>query len=122
MEPTAGGKTTVEFPVWYAFRPLRDDNPAEIDLGYLLRSAVWANGYATEGSRALLGKGFTELDVERVMAPTMTVNSASRRVMGKPKLRYVRTFFREWPDIIQGSEHGDREYEPRKEEWAAPRG
>jgi hypothetical protein len=30
----------------------------------------------------------------------MVVNTASRRVMEKSGLRYVRTFFADWPDKI----------------------
>ena len=45
-------------------------------------------------------------------AQTMTVNDASRRVMERCGLRYVRTFFEEWSEgPIDGSEHGDVEYE-----------
>jgi len=37
-------------------------------------------GYATEGAQALVRHAFTELDVDRIMATTMAVNTASRRV------------------------------------------
>ena len=40
----------------------------------------------------------------------MTVNAASRRVMEKAGLMYVRTFHQEWPWRIEGDEHGDVEY------------
>jgi RimJ/RimL family protein N-acetyltransferase len=115
-------KANGEFLGWFEFRPLKDDSAAEVELGYRLRTATWGRGYATEGSLALIAKGFAELGVERVMAQTMTVNSASRRVMEKAGLRYVRTFFQDWPDAIDGSEQGEVEYELRKEEWAALRG
>ena len=64
-------------------------------------------GYATEGSRALINKGFTELGIERVFGYTMTVNTASRRVMEKCGLTLVRTTPYEEPDVIEGSEHGE---------------
>ena len=38
----------------------RADEP---ELGYRLRRSAWGKGYATEGSRALIRKGFTELGV-----------------------------------------------------------
>ncbi|MFI6824005.1 GNAT family N-acetyltransferase [Micromonospora sp. NPDC050187] len=41
------------------------------------------NGYATEGSRALLAKAFTELGVRVVWAETMAVNHGSRNIMAK---------------------------------------
>lgn len=41
---------------------------ANVDLGCRLRRAAWGRGYATEGSRALIGLGFTGLGVQRVFA------------------------------------------------------
>ena len=47
--------------------------------------------------------------VQRVVAETMAVNLASRRVMEKVGLRLVRTFHQPWPDPIAGAEYGDVE-------------
>ena len=74
-------------------------------------------GYATEGSRALINKGFTELGVQRVVAEAMAVNTASRRVMEKSGLRLVRTFHQPWPFPIEGEEFGDVEYALDKATW-----
>ncbi len=107
---------TGEFLGWFHFRP----GPGEgIDLGFRLRRAAWNRGYATEGSRALIRKGFTELGVQRVFAHTMAVNTASRRVLEKSGLLLVRTFHYEWPDAIEGSEHGEVEYALTKTGWEA---
>src|SRR5689334_9438514 len=73
---------------------------------------------AAEGSSSLIRKGFTELGVQRVYAETMAVNTASRRVMEKAGLRYVRTFHADWPDRIPGDEHGDVEYALTRDQWA----
>jgi RimJ/RimL family protein N-acetyltransferase len=54
---------------------------------------AWGKGYATEGSRALIHKGFTEFGVR--LAFTMTVNNGSRRVMEKCGLTFRRTFVQE---------------------------
>jgi RimJ/RimL family protein N-acetyltransferase len=105
------------FVGWFEFYPWKDASPDEVELGYRLRRSAWGKGYATEGSRALIRKGFTELGVRRVVAETMAVNTASRRVMEKAGLRYVRTFHQEWPEHIEGSEHGDVEYALTKAEW-----
>jgi RimJ/RimL family protein N-acetyltransferase len=59
---------------WFHFRPARGAASNEPELGYRLRSSAWGKGYATEGSRALIHKGFTELGVTRVVAETMAVN------------------------------------------------
>jgi RimJ/RimL family protein N-acetyltransferase len=112
----AEARPTGEFLGWFHFRP----GPGEgIDLGYRLRRAAWNKGYATEGSRALIRKGFTELGVQRVFAHTMTVNTASRRVMEKSGLVFVRTIPYQWHDVIEGSEHGEVEYALTKAEWEA---
>lgn len=110
-------RETGQFLGWFVLRPLEDHGCAVVELGYRLRRAAWGRGLATEGSLALIRKGFTELGVRRVTANTMTVNTRSRRVMEKAGLRYVRTFFEEWPDVIEGSGLGDVEYALTKADW-----
>ena len=110
-------RSTGEFLGWFEFYPWKDVGPDEVELGYRLRRSAWGKGYATEGSRALIRKGFTELGVQRVVAETMTVNTASRRVMEKAGLTHVRTLHQEWPERIEGDEHGDVEYALTKADW-----
>ena len=110
-------RSTGEFVGWFEFYPWKDAGPSEVELGYRLRRSAWGKGYATEGSRALIRKGFTELGVQRVVAETVAVHTASRRVMEKAGLTYVRTFHQEWPERIEGDEHGDVEYALRKADW-----
>ena len=110
-------RSTGEFVGWFEFYPRNEVGPEEVELGYRLRRSAWGKGYATEGSRALIRKGFTELGVQRVVAETMALNAASRRVMEKAGLRYVRTFHQQWPECIDGDEHGDVEYALTKADW-----
>jgi RimJ/RimL family protein N-acetyltransferase len=110
-------KPTEEFVGWFHFRPAEGAHPGEVELGYRLRRSAWGKGYATEGSRALIHKGFAEFGVQRVFASTMVVNVASRRVMEKAGLKFVRTFHQPWPDYIEGEEEGDVEYALVRSEW-----
>jgi RimJ/RimL family protein N-acetyltransferase len=110
-------KSSGRFVGWFHFRPAKDAPPGEVELGYRLVRPAWGKGYATEGSRALIDKGFAELGVRRVVAFTMTVNVGSRRVMEKAGLRLVRTFHQPWPDHIEGDEEGDVEYALLRSEW-----
>ena len=110
-------KATGEFLGWFHFRPAPDAAPGEVELGYRLRKSAWGKGYATEGSRALIRKGFTELGVQRVVAGAMAVNQASRRVMEKAGLTLVRTFNQPWPYPIDGDQFGDVEYALDKAGW-----
>lgn len=110
-------RATGVFLGWFEFRPLAEDGPAVVELGYRLNRAAWGRGYATEGSRALIHKGFTDLGVERVTAHTMAVNTGSRRVMEKSGLSFVRHFTGDWPEAIDGSEHGEVEYALTRSAW-----
>ncbi|GAA2053045.1 GNAT family N-acetyltransferase [Catenulispora yoronensis] len=103
---------------WFILRPGPDGPLDEVELGYRLRQAAWGRGYATEGSRALLRKGFTELGVRLVWADTMFVNAGSRHVMEKLGMTHVDTYF---PDLepIEGSEHGEVRYELTVDQWVS---
>ena len=109
-------RATDEFLGWFAMRPsieLRADRY----LGYRLRRPAWGIGLATEGSRALIAATFTRSDAARILAQTMTVNTASRRVMERCGMHYLRTFFEEWDEPIEGTELGDVEYELSRSDW-----
>jgi RimJ/RimL family protein N-acetyltransferase len=110
-----------EFLGWFHFRPGPDGDIANIELGYRLRRSAWNRGYATEGSKALIGMGFTDLGVQRVYAHTMTANAGSRHVLEKCGLTLVHTTPYDGPDadLIDGAEHGEVEYALTKPEWEA---
>jgi len=115
-------RATGEFIGWFHLRPEPDTPEDEPELGYRLVKSAWGKGYATEGSRALIDRAFRELGARRVHATTMTVNVGSRRVMEKAGLRFVRTFFADWPWPIPGDDQGDVEYAITREEWLADQG
>ncbi|HEX7744523.1 MAG TPA: GNAT family N-acetyltransferase [Micromonosporaceae bacterium] len=97
IERTAG-----EFVGWFELQPAGPARPDDAELGYRLRRPAWGKGYASEGTRALVDRGFTEFGLQRIVATTMAVNAASRRVMEKAGLRYVRTFHESWPEPNPG--------------------
>jgi RimJ/RimL family protein N-acetyltransferase len=81
-----------EFLGWFSFRPTQGACCTEVSLGYRLRRAIWGQGYATEGARALIRLGFSAPGVQRVVASTYQDNLASRRVMEKAGLVLVRRY------------------------------
>ncbi|WP_145925878.1 GNAT family N-acetyltransferase [Shinella sp. HZN7] len=101
---TAGGA----FVGWFCLWP---ESETLAELGYRLRRAEWGQGLAAEGAAALLGWGFENAGYEKIVATTMAVNHASRRVMEKIGMRHVRTVSGDFPDPIPGSEHGEVWYE-----------
>jgi RimJ/RimL family protein N-acetyltransferase len=84
-------RPTGEFLGWFHLRPAPDP-PHEMELGYRLKRSVWSQGYATEGSRALIAKAFDELGVDRIIASAGQENVASWRVMEKAGMHFVERF------------------------------
>jgi ribosomal-protein-alanine N-acetyltransferase len=52
-----------------------------VEIGWRLASAYWGKGYATEGARASLGAGFTQLGLDQIVSITVPANQRSWRVM-----------------------------------------
>ena len=120
-----------QFIGWFGLRPVTpaagamvhwpDAPPGDISvvsLGYRLRTSAWSRGYATEGARALVRRAFAELGVRQIVATTMAVNTASRRVLEKAGLKYFRTVYLDWPHPLPGNEHGDVEYQLERNDQA----
>ena len=110
-------KRSGDFVGWFHFRPEPGHPSDEPELGYRLRKPFWGVGYATEGSAALIDRGFAEFGVRRVVASAMAVNIGSWRVMEKCGMRRIRVYHADWPYRIPGEEHGDVEYAITREEW-----
>lgn len=106
------------FVGWFCLWP---EGEALAELGYRLRRAEWGQGLGAEGAAALVDWGFRNAGYERVVATTMAVNRASRRVMEKIGLKYTRTVHAGLPDAIAGSEHGEVWYELSRAEWLSGR-
>jgi len=59
----------------------------EIELGYRYAREHWGKGYATEAARAMLGRGFDDLGLRRIVAIVDVRNAASERVLQKLGMR-----------------------------------
>jgi RimJ/RimL family protein N-acetyltransferase len=110
-------KRTGEFLGCFYLAQEEGGTPGEAELGFRLRKSAWGKGYATEGSRALICKGFTEFGLQRVVADTMATNIASRRVLEKAGLGLVWISQQPCPDPAEGDESGDVKYALRKADW-----
>ena len=110
-------KTSGTFLGRFIFRPHHDTDPDEFDLGFRLRRSAWGQGYGTEGSLALIRKGFTELGVRRVTASALIGNVASRRVLEKAGLSRVGTYRHAHPERFGGEDPEVVVYALTKEAW-----
>ena len=107
---------------WFQLRAEREGPLDVVELGYRLRRDAWGKGYATEGARALLDKGFSQLGLRLVYGETMAVNLASQKVMEKVGMQVVAEI--PTPDDMQqvpGAERGGFRYEITAEQWARAR-
>ncbi len=111
-------KDSSAFIGWFCLRPEPGGPPDEVELGYRLRQEAWGKGYATEGSRALLNKAFTELDVRLVWGATMSVNHSSQKVMAKLGMTVAGAIpTPEDMQMVEGAELGGVLYQIAKEQW-----
>lgn len=111
---TARRLTTGAFVGWFCLWP---ESETMAELGYRLRRADWGHGLASEGASALIDWGFRSNGYKRIVASTMAVNNASRRVMEKIGMNHVRTVQADWLTPIAGSEHGEVWYELVRSQW-----
>lgn len=64
-----------------------NQGPGEAEIGYLLRTDAWGNGYATEAAAALLTWARNSLAISRVTATCRPENIGSVRLVEKFGLR-----------------------------------
>lgn len=115
---TACRRDDGEFVGWFG---LFEDTAEQGEIGYRLRRDHWGKGLASEGAAALIGLGFDTMGFDRIVACTMTVNRASRRVMEKLGMTLVRTDLSPWQNPIAGSDEGEVWYELTRVTWARGR-
>lgn len=104
---------------WFGMQPTAE--PKTVGVGYRLHRTAWGKGYATEGTKALIDKAFTELGLDRVVADTMAVNHRSRAVMRRSGLRFARLYHEHFDDPLPGTEFGEVEYAVDRRTWEAGR-
>jgi len=63
---------------------------SEVEVDFVLGRNWWRRGYATEATKAVLAHGFETLKLDRIIALAKPENTASRRVMEKNGMRYIK--------------------------------
>jgi RimJ/RimL family protein N-acetyltransferase len=74
---------------WAGLQYLPELNETEV--GYLLDSPFWGQGYATEAARACLRFGFEHCALDHIIALVHPDNTASRRVIEKCGMSFEET-------------------------------
>jgi ribosomal-protein-alanine N-acetyltransferase len=63
---------------------------SEVEVDFVIANGFWRRGFATEGAKASLSYGFQVLNLDRVIGLSKPENVASRGVMEKVGMHYVR--------------------------------
>ncbi len=82
-------KKTGGFLGWCGIWRLKETD--EIEIGYAIDKAHWRKGYATEAAERFMRYAFEDLKAEKLVAVARPENMASRRVMEKLGMRFVKT-------------------------------
>ena len=72
-----------------------------VEIGWRLAKEYWGNGYATEGSRAVLRYAFNELNLNKVVSFTAVLNTRSEAIMKKIGMIKVKEF--DHPRLPEGN-------------------
>jgi len=63
---------------------------SEVEVDFVIARGFWGRGYATEAAKAALAYGFEMLNLDRIIALAKPENVASRRVVEKIGMRYLK--------------------------------
>jgi ribosomal-protein-alanine N-acetyltransferase len=63
---------------------------SEVEVDFVIAPKYWRNGFATEAAKAALIYGFETLDLDRIIALSKPENTASRKVMEKIGMHFVK--------------------------------
>jgi ribosomal-protein-alanine N-acetyltransferase len=101
---------------------VRISNPADRggDMGYCLRRDQWGFGLGTEAALAILGFGFGQLGLHRIIATCDTKNEASSRVLEKAGMRREGHFRSD--SMMHGVWRDSYLYAVLEDEWRARHG
>jgi RimJ/RimL family protein N-acetyltransferase len=78
-------RATGQFIGWFCLKYV--PKTVEVEVSYRLLPEAWGRGYATEGARALVARGFEVIGLQRIIGLTHPENVASQRVLQKAGLR-----------------------------------
>ena len=85
----------------------RLDDVDEVELGYVVRSGLWSQGYATEMGAAVVAHAFSALGLRSLVGFTRPDNVRSRRVLEKLGFAFERTFVAHGEQSVLYRRHRD---------------
>ena len=81
-------KETDKFLGWCGIWRLQETN--ELEVGYAIEKAYWGKGFATEAAEKFIEYAFENIKPDKIVAVAEPKNLASRRVMEKLGMKFVK--------------------------------
>ncbi len=81
-------KETDKFLGWCGIWRLQETN--ELEVGYAIEKAHWGKGFATEAAEKFIEYAFENIKPDKIVAVAEPKNLASRRVMEKLGMKFVK--------------------------------
>lgn len=105
----ARDRATSGFLGWFTVTPV-DEPVRTVELAYRLGPRAWGKGYGVEGTLRMIEMA-RAAQVSTVIASTMAINVAYRRVMEQAGLQLIRTWVGDWTESsIATDELGEVSY------------
>ena len=82
-------KRTGRFLGWCGIWRLKETN--ELEIGYAIEKTYWGKGFATEAAAKFIEYAFENIKPDKIVAVAEPENLASRRVMEKIGMKFVKT-------------------------------
>jgi RimJ/RimL family protein N-acetyltransferase len=98
---------------------LRNPEHRQGEIGYVFHPDYGGRGYATEAARVLLGLGFDDYGLHRIIGRIDARNSASARVLERLGMRREAHFVEN--EIVKGEWTDEVVYAMLEDEWRAQR-
>ncbi len=76
------------------------ENTDDVEVGYGFDKPFWGKGYASEAAKAMLTFGFENCGFEKIVAVAIPENRASRNVMEKLGMTYIKNTIHYGSDCV----------------------
>lgn len=114
-------KSTDEFIGWFLFRPDKKnpDDHLNPELGYRLKKKFWGKGIASEVSKVIVDRAFTNYNFESIFAITLKANLGSQGVMKKIGMKWSKDYLE---DQFPGEDKDAVRFAITRDEWLSGAG
>jgi RimJ/RimL family protein N-acetyltransferase len=76
------------------------ENTKDVEIGYGMAKSYWGKGLTSEAAAAVIKAGFEDLGLDHIVAVAWPENLASRRVMDRLGMKYVKMVYHYQVEVV----------------------